>query len=105
MDHIVYQIFQKIVSISTLYVNEIETRITLKIKTGYYLECLMPEMMRGLGTTKSKVTKDKNCENTIHLEITETILVSCNIVNKKSFILCFQIYKYGLLTKILSSQR
>ena len=25
------------------YVNEIENRITFKIKTGYYLELLMPE--------------------------------------------------------------
>ena len=32
-------------SIST-YVNKIENRITFKIKTGYYLELLMPETMK-----------------------------------------------------------
>ena len=28
------------------YVNEIENRITFKIKTGYYLELLTPETMK-----------------------------------------------------------
>ena len=35
--------------------------------------------MKLLGNTKSKITKDKNVENVPHLEITEVILVSCNI--------------------------
>ena len=47
----------------TVYVNEIENRITFKIKTGYYLELLMPEIMKLLGSTKSKITKAKNDEN------------------------------------------
>ena len=46
-----------------IYVNEIENRITLKIKTGYYLELLMPETVKLLGSTKSKINKDKNGEN------------------------------------------
>ena len=33
------------------------------------------------GNTKSKVTNDKNCENMPHLEITEVVLIHCNIVN------------------------
>ena len=37
--------------------------------------------MKLLGSTKSKITKDKNGENVPHLEITEIILVHCNIVN------------------------
>ena len=37
--------------------------------------------MKLLGSTKNKVTKDKNSENVPHLEITEVILVHCNIVN------------------------
>ena len=41
----------------------------------------MPETMKLLGSTKSKLTKDKNSENLHHLEITEVILVHCNIVN------------------------
>ena len=64
-----------------IYVNKIENRITFKIKTGYYLELLTPETMKLLGSTKSKTTKDKKGENVPHLEITEIILVHCNIVN------------------------
>ena len=37
--------------------------------------------MELLGSTKDKITKDKNGENVPHLEITELILVDCNIVN------------------------
>ena len=37
--------------------------------------------MKLLGSTKSKITKDENGENVPHLEITEVMLVQCNIVN------------------------
>ena len=37
--------------------------------------------MKLLGSTENKITKDKNCENVPHLEITEVVLVHCNIVN------------------------
>ena len=37
--------------------------------------------MKLLGSTKSKITKDKNGENVPHLEITEAVLIHCNIVN------------------------
>ena len=37
--------------------------------------------MKLLGSTKNKITKDKNGENVPHLEITEVVLVHCNIVN------------------------
>ena len=37
--------------------------------------------MKLFGSTKSKITKDKNRENVLHLEISEVILVHCNIVN------------------------
>ena len=46
-----------------IYINKIENRITLKIMTGYYLVLLMPEIMKLLGSTKSKITKDENGEN------------------------------------------
>ena len=36
--------------------------------------------MKLLGSAKSKITKDKNGENVPHLEITEVVLVHCNIV-------------------------
>ena len=37
--------------------------------------------MKLLGSTGNKITKDKNGENVPHLEITEVVLVHCNIVN------------------------
>ena len=64
-----------------IYINKIENRITFKIKTGYYLELLTPETMELLGSTKNEITRDKNGKNLLHLEITEVVLVHCNIVN------------------------
>ena len=93
-DRILYQIFKIILSIIKkkhgedidkksvqLYVNKIENRVTFKIKNGYSLELLTPETMKLLGSTKNKITKDKNDENIPHLEITEVVLVHCDIVN------------------------
>ena len=37
--------------------------------------------MKLLGSTKNKITNDKNGENMAHLEITKVVLVHCNIVN------------------------
>ena len=56
-----------------IYVNKIEKRITVKIKNEYGLELLTPQTQI--------LTKDKNGENVWHLEITEVVLVHCNIVN------------------------
>ena len=64
-----------------IYINKIENRITFKIKTGYYLELLTPETMKLLGSTESKITKDKNGENVPHLEVVELVLVNCNLDN------------------------
>ena len=64
-----------------IYVNEIENRITLKIKTGCPLELLIPETTKLLRSSKSKTTKDKNGENVLHLEITKAVLRHCNIVS------------------------
>ena len=64
-----------------IYVNKIENRITFKIKTGYYLELLTPETMKLLGSTKSKITQNETDENVPHLEITEVVLLHCNILN------------------------
>ena len=63
-----------------IYVIKIENRVTFKIKNGYSLELLIPETMKLLGSTKNKITKTKNDENVPHLEITEVVLVHCNIV-------------------------
>ena len=64
-----------------IYVNNIEDRITFKTKTGYYLQLLKAETMKLLGSTENKISKNKSCENVPHLEITEVVLVYCNMVN------------------------
>ena len=62
-------------------VNKIENRITFKLKDGYTLELLTKETMKLLGSTETKITKNKNGKNVPHLEITEVVLIHCNIVN------------------------
>ena len=65
-----------------IYVNKIKNRKnTFKIKKGYSLEPLNKETMILLGSTKNKITKDKNGEHVPHLEINEVVLVHCNMVN------------------------
>ena len=64
-----------------IYVNNIENRVTFKIKSRYSLELLTPATMKLLWSTKNEITKDKNGENVPHLEITEVVLIRCNIVN------------------------
>ena len=54
-----------------IYVNKIESRVTSKIKDGYSLELLTPEIMNLLGSSKIRITKDKDGENVPHLEIKE----------------------------------
>ena len=38
-------------------------------------------MMKLLGSTKNKITSNENGENVPYLEITEVVLVHCNVVN------------------------
>ena len=51
-----------------------------KIKLECYLEILLPETIKSLGSTGNKITKDENKENVPYLEITEVILVHYNFV-------------------------
>ena len=93
IDHILCQIFETILSIFKkknenidnpsirIYINKAENRITSKIITGHCLELLTPETMNLLRSTENKITRDKNDENVPHLEVTEVLLVHCNIVN------------------------
>ena len=37
--------------------------------------------MKLLGRAKSKITKDKNDENVLHLEVVELVSVHCSLVN------------------------
>ena len=64
-----------------ILVNKIENKITFKVKKGYSLELLTPETMKLLESTKNKIIKDKNGENVPHLEITDVLLIHCDIVN------------------------
>ena len=63
-----------------IYINKIENRISFKIKTGYYLELLTPSTIKLLGKTKSRITQHKNGENVPYLEITEVVLIHCNVI-------------------------
>ena len=56
------------------YVNQIENRITFRIKTGSYLKLLMTETIKLLGSTKSKITTNENGENIPRLEINEVVV-------------------------------
>ena len=64
-----------------IYINKIENRVTFKVKAGYYLELLTPKTMKLLGSTKSQITKNENGKKFPSFEITEVVLVNCNIVN------------------------
>ena len=50
----------------------------------YSPELLTSETMKLLGSTENKITKDKNGENVPHLEITQVVLVHCDIANNDS---------------------
>ena len=50
-----------------IYVNKTKSRITFKIKNSNYLEPLTPQTMKLLGSTKNKLTKDRNGENMPYL--------------------------------------
>ena len=70
-----------------IYTTKMENRITFKIKTAYYLQRLIPETMKLLGSTKSKITKDKIGKNVPCLKITEIVLIHCIIVNNSIVVL------------------
>ena len=42
---------------------------------------MTPGIKKLLGSNKSKIVKDKNGENVPYLEITEGVLIHCNVVN------------------------
>ena len=94
-----------------IYVNKTENKITFKIKNGYTLELLTPETMKLLGSTENEITKDRNGGNVPHLEITEVVLVHCNIVNndyqQDSRVLCMFVSNkpFGSLLEISPTNR
>ena len=70
-----------------IYVTKIENSITFKIKTGYYLELLTLEIMKLLRSTERKITHNEYCENVAYLEITEAVIIHCNVINNNTFLL------------------
>ena len=64
-----------------IYLNEIENRITIIRKAGYYLELLIPETKKLLGSIKSKITKNENDKIVSHFKITEVVLIDGYIIN------------------------
>ena len=87
MDHKMCQMFKIILCISSknmkltnnslikIYVNKIEKRIALGIKTGTFND------MKLVGSTKGKVNKEKNGENVTDLEMNDVALIHFNVVN------------------------
>ena len=63
-----------------IYPNKNKNRIVFKIKTGYKLESLTPEIMRLLRNAKKYVDKDKGGKITPKFESVEVILVHRNLV-------------------------
>ena len=63
-----------------IYPNKIKNRIIFKIKNGSKLELSTAETMKLLASAKKVVDKDKNGENVPKLEISEVVLVHCNLV-------------------------
>ena len=54
---------------------------SFKIKTGYYLKILTPEIIKLLGSTKKKINNGENGKNMSHLQMTEVVLLHCNILS------------------------
>ena len=64
-------------------VNKIKKRITFKIKTKSYFDFLTPETIKLLESAERIIPKDRNSDNVPQLQIVETVLVKCYIVNNQ----------------------
>ena len=62
-----------------IYINKIKNRIVFKVKTGYKLELLSTETMSFIGDGPI-INTNKNGINILKLEVVNTVLVHCNIV-------------------------
>ena len=50
-----------------IYIKKIKNRITFKIKTGYYIQLLIPETRKLRRSTKNNIMEEKNGENVPNL--------------------------------------
>ena len=53
-----------------VYVNKIQDRVILRIRSGHYLELFTPKTMKLPGSTDEKISKEKNGENVLQLKKT-----------------------------------
>ena len=53
----------------------------IELRSKLKPDIILTETMKLLGSTESKMTKDKNDESVPHLEIVELVLVHCSLVN------------------------
>ena len=68
-----------------------ENRIAFKIELRIFLTS---ETKKLLGSTKSKITKNKNCENVSNWENTKLILVHGNVTNNNYWQNSEVLYKF-----------
>ena len=64
-----------------VYINKIENRITFKLKTGWSLTFMTQQTQTLMGSKEKTIDSSKNGELVPELEITEVVLVHCNLVN------------------------
>ena len=60
--------------------------------------------MKLFGSTKSKITKDENGENVPQLEITEVILIHCNVANNSYQKNSIVLYNFFLTNRFVNYQ-
>ena len=61
--------------------------------------------MKLLGSAKNKITKDNNGENVPHLEITQIVLVNCDIANNDSQQASRVLYTFVPISLLLAYQK
>ena len=66
-----------------IYINRVNNTLAFEIKDGYKLELQTPETMKLFGSTKKVTDKIKNREKVSNLELTEVVLVQCNLVDNQ----------------------
>ena len=84
--------------------------VTFKTKTGHYLERLMSETVKLLGSSKNKINKDKKSKNVSHLEINEVLLhlillTMIIAMIQESFIHLFQMQLFLITNPLFSITR
>ena len=77
-----------------IYINRINNRLVFKIKDGYNLQLQTPETMRLFGSKKKLTGKTKNEENVPSLEVVESVLVQCNLVDNQYQQKCEVLYTF-----------